>query len=106
MLDIEGSGWHKENALIELNTDDILVITEDESRYRFDKWSGSIESNDRNIELLVNGPKLIYADYILQYKITRIIEPSFIANIITLSTTILQVTCKIVIPVGRDWPSG
>ena len=83
LLDIEGSGWHKENTLIELNTDEILVVIEDESRYRFDKWSGSIESNDRNIELLVDGPKLIYADYILQYKITKIIEPSFIADIIT-----------------------
>ena len=74
LLDIEGSGWHKENTLIELNTDEILVVIEDESRYRFDKWSGSIESNDRNLELLVDGPKLIYADYILQYKITKIIE--------------------------------
>ena len=83
LLDIEGSGWHKENSVIELDTNEILVVIEDESRYRFDKWSGSILSDQREEELLVNGPKLIYADYILQYKITRIIEPSFIADIIT-----------------------
>ena len=83
LLDIEGSGWHKENSLIRLDTNEILVVIEDQSRYRFDKWSGSIISDKRGTELVVDGPKLIYADYILQYKITRIIEPSFIADIIT-----------------------
>tara|TARA_Y100000590_G_scaffold103424_1_gene117532 strand:+ start:14318 stop:18751 length:4434 start_codon:yes stop_codon:yes gene_type:complete len=83
LLDIKGSGWHKANSLVEIETNEVLMVTEGQSRYRFDKWSGSIASDQREIEILVNGPKLIYADYILQYKITRIIEPSFIADIIS-----------------------
>ena len=29
LLNIEGSGWHKENSLIQLDTNEILVVIED-----------------------------------------------------------------------------
>lgn len=83
MVNIQGSGWHKEGSTAILTTDEILIERENESRYRFDKWDGSITTNEIYVELLVDGPKVIYAEYVKQYKVTKIIEPPFLADIVT-----------------------
>ena len=67
---------YKENSIITLSTIEILDISEGE-RYRFDKWTGAITANQFNLDLMIDGPKTIYAEYIKQYKLTKIVEPSY-----------------------------
>ena len=73
---------NKENSIITLSTIEILDISEGE-RYRFDRWTGSISADQFNLDLMIDGPKTIYAEYIKQYKLTKIVEPPFLINLVT-----------------------
>ncbi|GEM_PF-1382122 len=82
LIDAKGAGWHKENSIITLSTIEILDISEGE-RYRFNKWTGAITADQFNLDLMIDGPKTIYAEYIKQYKLTKIVEPPFLINLVT-----------------------
>lgn len=78
-----GDGWYKEYTEVSINTMPIVDIT-DTSRYKFQNWDGAIFAENEMTDLVIDAPKQIFANYILQYKISRTVEPEFLKNLINL----------------------
>jgi hypothetical protein len=60
--------WVNDGTTVPLNTDQYLPTGVD--RYRFDEWSGGISSFSTSTSILMNGPKTVTAEYVLQHNIT------------------------------------
>lgn len=78
-----GEGWYKEYTELTISTMPIVDIT-DTSRYKFQNWDGAIFSENQRTDIVMDEPKEILANYILQYKISRTVEPKFLKNLIDL----------------------
>ena len=74
-----GGGWYLEGSIITINTNNILNIS-DTSRYKFDVWNGSINSENLITEIIVDEYKIITAEYIQEYKVRIITNPPDITN--------------------------
>ena len=79
-----GDGWYKEYTEVSINTMPIVDIT-DTSRYKFQNWDGAILAENERNDIVMDAPKQIFANYILQYRISRTVEPEFLKNLISLS---------------------
>ena len=76
-----GEGWYKEFTELSISTMPIVDITST-SRYRFQNWDGAIFIENKKTDVVMDAPKEIFANYILQYKIRRTVEPEFLNEII------------------------
>ncbi|MHA2161018.1 MAG: M6 family metalloprotease domain-containing protein [Candidatus Thorarchaeota archaeon] len=67
-------GWYNKSLIITVSVDDEYVSITVDSRWAFDSWSGNTTGNvfSASEPFLVDGPKTIYASWLLQYLLTVI----------------------------------
>jgi Kef-type K+ transport system membrane component KefB len=62
MSTVKGSGWYDEDSIAEISVGDATVGSLPFA-YRFSGWKGDIESRNATEFLLMDGPKLIHAEW-------------------------------------------
>jgi hypothetical protein len=72
VANITGAGdgsWHNANVTVSLTAAAIVGI-DATSRYRFTQWSGDASGTANPVNVLMNGPKTVTANYVIQYLLT------------------------------------
>jgi len=65
----QGSGWHDEGSTAKISIEP-LVVTEGQTRYVFERWTGDYSGASAAFTLLVDAPKVIVALWRTQYYLT------------------------------------
>jgi hypothetical protein len=69
------SGWYQPNATVTVTAVNPSNVTTDTSRYGFTSWSGNLTSTSTTINVTMNHPVTLQANWIKQYYVT-IISPT------------------------------
>ena len=66
--------WHDAGTTVTLTATTPVPIN-GTSRYRFDHWSGDASGTTTSVGVLMDAPKSVTADYVVQYKLTLATDP-------------------------------
>jgi len=106
-----GSGWYDANTNASIFTPEFVGITPDQSRYRFDGWTTTdmdeiADPSATSTTVLVDKPKTVTANYVVQYNITFAqsgVESDFTGTVVTIDGVDYNVAS---LPVSFWWDSG
>jgi len=81
-----GEGWYTKSTVAEVNIVSQILLDKN-TRLLFSGWSGSIESKNPQVKIVMDSPKTIYAKWVKQYKVSFsftdigkriVIEPDYV----------------------------
>ncbi|MBO3840570.1 MAG: hypothetical protein QXS51_03930 [Thermoproteota archaeon] len=67
---VSGEGWYKEGSLATIYADHIVYDQSGRKRFVFKGWSGDVSSTTQKLEVIVDSPKRISAQWKTEYYVT------------------------------------